>query len=116
MGSHGYRRLWPWESVFVDASVGLGIYGNIYAKELGQEVHEGRTRVEGAPYPPGRTSVLVVASWLLQLHLQVSRLSSSARNIIMKVLFRFESFWYSFSAKLKNREKQELALGSRLIG
>ena len=29
MGSHGYRRLRRWKSVFVDASIGLGIYGNI---------------------------------------------------------------------------------------
>ena len=29
MGSHGYRRLRRWKSVFVDASGGLGIYGNI---------------------------------------------------------------------------------------
>ena len=29
MGSHGYRRLRRWKSIFVDASVGLGIYGNI---------------------------------------------------------------------------------------
>ena len=29
MGSHGYRRLRRWKSVFVDASEGFGIYVNI---------------------------------------------------------------------------------------
>ena len=95
MGSHGYRRLRRWKSVFVDASGSLGIFGNIQAKELGQEGHGGPTRVGGTP------SVVVAASWLLQLHLQVSWLSSGPRKIIAKVLFRLDSVWYSFSAKLK---------------
>ena len=75
----------------------------------------GPTRV-GVPYPLGAPSILMAASWLLRLHLQVSWLSSSLRKIIAKVLFRLDSIWYSFSSKLKNKEKQELALGSRLIG
>ena len=53
MGSHGYRRLWQWKSVFVDAPIGLGIYGNIWAKELGQEVHEG-PQGWGRALPHGR--------------------------------------------------------------
>ena len=32
-----------------------------------------------------------------------------------KILFRLDSVWYSFSVKLKNKEKQKLALGSGLI-
>ena len=39
-----------------------------------------------------------------------------SKKINAKVLFRLDSVWYSFSAEHKNREKQELALGSRLIG
>ena len=62
MGSHGYRRLRRWKSAFVDSSGGLGIFGNIWAKELGQEVHEGPTRVGAAPYPLGMPCVLVAAS------------------------------------------------------
>ena len=65
MGSHGYRRLRRWKSVFMDAYGGLGIYGNIYAKELGQEVHERSTRVGARPTPLGTPSILVAASWLL---------------------------------------------------
>ena len=48
MGTKGLQR---WKSVFVDASGGLGIFGNIWAKELGEEVHEGPTRVGARPTP-----------------------------------------------------------------
>ena len=85
-------------------------------KELGQGVHEGPTRVGGVPYPLGVPSVLVAASWLLRLHLQVSWFGYGPRKIIAKVSFRLDSVWYSFSVKLKNKEKHKLALGSRLIG
>ena len=33
-----------------------------------------------------------------------------------KLARQLDSVWYSFSVKLKNKEKQKLALGSRLIG
>ena len=33
-----------------------------------------------------------------------------------KLVRQLDSVWYSFSVKLKNKEKQKLALGSRLIG
>jgi hypothetical protein len=33
MGSHGNRGLQWQKSIFVDASGGLGIFGNLYAKE-----------------------------------------------------------------------------------
>ena len=33
-----------------------------------------------------------------------------------KLARQLDSVWYSFSIKLKNKEKQKLALGSRLIG
>ena len=97
MGSHGYRRLRRWKSVFVDSAGGLGIYVNIQVKELGQDSHRGPTRVGGMP------SVLVAASWLLRLYLQVSWLSSGPRKIIAKVLFRLDSVWYSFCVKLKDK-------------
>ena len=69
-----------------------------------------------ALFPLGAAPELVATSWLFRLDLQVSRVSSSPRKIIVKVSFRLDSIWYSFSAKLKNREKHELALGTRLIG
>ena len=52
MGSHRYRRLRWWKSVFVALFDGFGIYDNIQAGEIGRCSHEGPTRVEGAPYPP----------------------------------------------------------------
>ena len=52
------------------------------------------------PTPLCAPSVLVAASWLLRLHLQVSWLSSGPRKIIAKVLFRLDSVWYSFSVEL----------------
>ena len=106
MGSHGYRRFRRWTSVFMDAYVGLGIYGNIQAKELGREDQGGGgTRVGVAP------SVLVAASWLLRLHLQVSWLSFGPSKIISKVLFHLDSVWYSFFVKLKNKEKTGSGIG-----
>ena len=48
----------------------------------------------------GVPSTHVAASRLLQLHLQVSWFASGPRKIIMKVSFRFDSVWYSFSVKL----------------
>ena len=62
----------------------------------------GAHEVGGVPYPLGAPSVLVAASWLLRLHLQVSWLSSGPRKIIAK----FYSVWYSLSAKLKNMENR----------
>ena len=116
MGSHWNRRLRRWKSVFVDASGGLGIYVNIQAKELGQATQGGHKGWGTRPTPMGAPSILVAASWLFRLDLQVSGVSSGPRKIIAKVSFRLDSVWYSFSTKLKNKEKHEPALGSRLIG
>ena len=95
------------------------LVGDIW-EYIGERIMSGSARGAnkggGAPYPLGVPSILVAASWLLRLHLQVSWLPSGPRNIIAKVLLCLDSVWYSFSVKLKNREKQELALGSRLIG
>ena len=67
-------------------------------------------------YPLGAPSCHVVSSWNSRLLFQVFWISFGPRKIIAKVSFRLDSVWYSFSAKLKNRGKHELALGSRLIG
>ena len=42
MGSHGYRRLWRWKSIFVNVSGRLGILG----------IYIGRIRVRGPPRGP----------------------------------------------------------------
>ena len=61
----------------------------------------------------GAPSVLVDASWVFRLDLQVSGVSSGPRKIIMKV---FIPFGIPFLRNSKIGEKQELVLGSRLIG
>ena len=114
MGSHGYRRLRRWKSVFMDSSGGLGIYGNIQAKELGQEGHRGPTRVGGA-LPPG-----------LALHprgcLVASPSSSPGLPGLLLVQERssqkFHSVWTPFSIPFLQNYKigKKLALGLRLIG
>ena len=93
-------------------------FGDIW-EYIGKIIRSGGARGAhkggGTPYPQCAPSVLVAASCLLRLHLQVSWLSSSSRKIIANVSFYLDSVWYSFSAKLKNKKKQKLALGSRLI-
>ena len=67
MGSHGYRRLRSWESVFVAPMDVFGIYGNICEYVGGRSRsggHQGAHKVGGAPYPLGAPSTLVEASWL----------------------------------------------------
>ena len=71
----------------------------------------GTHEVGGTPYPLGAPSTLVAASLSLRLHLQVSWFASSPRKIIAKVSFRLDSVWYSFSVKLKNKEKTETGTG-----
>ena len=100
----GGGKVFSWDPLVVWGY--LGIYRR---KNLVRRVTGGAHKGGGTP------SVLVAASWLLRLHPQVSWLSFGPRKIIAKVSFRLDSVWYSFSAKLKNKEKQELALGSRLI-
>ena len=80
--------------------------------EMGQKSPEAPTRVGARPTPVGAPSILVAASWLLRLHLQVSWLSFGPRKIIANVSFRLYSVWYSFSAKLKNKEK--IGIGTTL--
>ena len=52
MGSHGYRRLRRWKIVFVDASGGLGIFGDIW-EYIGVRIRSGGAR--GAHKGGGRT-------------------------------------------------------------
>ena len=70
----------------------------------------------GRTYPLGAPSCLVASSYSPRLQLQVFWIAFGTRKIIAKVSFRLASVWYSFSVKLKNKEKQKLVLGLRLIG
>ena len=56
--------------------------------------------LQGAHAVWGARSTLVAALLLLRLHLQVSWFAFGPKKIIAKVLFRLDSVWYSFSAKL----------------
>ena len=107
MGSHGYKRLRRRKSVFVDASVGLGIYGNIQAKKLGQGVHEGPTRVGACPTPRARPLSL----WLPRGSSDFISKSPGCLLVQEKSSRRFYYIWYSFSTKLKNKEKKESDTG-----
>ena len=49
MGSHGYRRLRWWRSVFMALLVGFGIFENIQEEEIGLCSHEGPTSVGARP-------------------------------------------------------------------
>ena len=80
------------------------------AKELGQKSPESSTRVEGAPLlPRGQPGTL-----LAQLFYSMAFFWS--KNKFREVSRQLDSVWYSFSVKFKNKEKQKVALGSRLIG
>ena len=65
MGSHGYRRLWRWKSVFVAFLIGFGIFENIQAEEIGRRRHGGATRVGARSTPLCTAFALVADSWLL---------------------------------------------------
>ena len=80
-----------------------------------QGSNEASTRQGGAPrgqthpHPRGRPGTLLAQFfysggffWSIKNHQKLAR--------------QLDSVWYSFSVKLKNKEKQKLALGSRLIG
>ena len=100
MGSHGYRRLRWQKSVFVDACGGLWIYGNIQAKELGQESPP-------SLWPPRGSSDFICKS-------------PGCLLVQEKSPRRFYSVWTTFDIPFlrnsKTRKKQKLALGPRLIG
>ena len=85
-------------------------------QELGQtELHRGPTSQGGAPYPPGRAplpcgalvALLVLPKLLGSLIVQKNR---------QKVSSCLDFCRYGFSAKPKTCRKQELALGTKLIG
>jgi len=99
MGSHEYRRLWQWKRGFVALS------------DVRRWSYEGPMRVGACLAPLGAPSCLMASSWSSRLRLQVFWFVFGPRKIITKVSFRLDSVWYSFSAKLKNKEKTETGTG-----
>ena len=97
---------------FLGVSVFIGIFGVGFT--LGGSPSHPRDRSPrpggGArPHPHGRPGTLLAQLfysggffWSIKNHQKLAR--------------QLDSVWYSFSVKLKNKEKHKLALGSRLIG
>ena len=74
--------------------------------------HEGGGRAQGggrAPLP--RASLVASLTWTPSLPG-----CFPSKYKFREVSGQLDSVWFSFSAILKNKEKQKLALGSRLIG
>ena len=111
MGSHGYRWLRWWKSVFVTAFGGLGIYGNIQVKELGQEGHGGAHKCGGGPYPWVRPP----SWWPPRGSSDFISKSPGCLLVQEKSSRRFHSVWtplvFIFCETLKQAKKQKLALG-----
>ena len=73
--------------------------------EIGGHAQGGRAR----PHPRGGLGTLLA-------HLQYSVGFFWSKNDLREISGQLDSVWFSFSAILKNKEKQKLTLGSRLIG
>ena len=91
---------------FSGVSVFIGIFG------------VGLTSGGSPSHPRGRGRALHPRGWLVTLlaHLCYSEGFFWSIKNHQKLARQLDSVWYSFSVKLKNKEKQKLALGSRLIG
>ena len=87
---------------FMEVSVFIVIFG----VGLTSGVSPSRPRVRGAPPP----------SWLWCGPLWNSVGFFWSKNDLREISGQLDYVWFSFSAILKNKEKQKLALGSRLIG
>ena len=71
----------------------------------GGHAQVGRAR----PHPRGGLGTLLA-------HLRYSVGFFWSKNNLREISGQLDSVWFSFSVILKNKEKQKLALGSRLIG
>ena len=90
----------------------MGIYGRKKYIDGSPGCPRGRGRAQGggrAPHPHGQPETLLV-------QLRYSMGFFWSKNKFREVSGQLDSVWFSFSAILKNKEKQKLALGSRLIG
>ena len=72
--------------------------------------HEAGGRAQrGAPHPRGQPETLLTQFFYFLAFFW-------SKNMLRQVSGQLDSVWFSFSVILKNKEKQKLALGSRLIG
>ena len=67
MGSHGYRRLWRWNQVFVVLLDGFRVRRYIQEEEVCRWSNVGPTRVEGAPGGQARPPTSWPPCWLLDI-------------------------------------------------
>jgi hypothetical protein len=68
------------------------------------------------PTPQGVPGRLVVPPWLLRSSPEASSVSSGPEKINPKFFLRLVFVWYYFPKKPKTCRKQQLALGTGLIG
>ena len=92
MGSHGYRRLRRWKSLFVDASIGLGIYGYIQAKNQARRCTMGPQGWGRALPPWAHPSSLWLPRGFSDLHSK----SSGCLLVQEKSSRKFYSVWTPF--------------------
>jgi hypothetical protein len=68
------------------------------------------------PTPQGVPHRLVVPPWLLRSSPKASSVSSGPEKINPKFFLRLDFVWYRFPKKPQTCRKQQLALGTELIG
>ena len=91
----------------------LGYKEYIWAKELGQETHEGPTRQGGAPYPLGAPSTFVAPPTSSPSLLVCFWSKKDHREIFIPFGLRLV---FLFCETLKQAKKQQFALGLGLVG
>ena len=84
-------------------------YKKYWNEKISEKSPEATTRMEGAPHARGGLGALLA-------HFRYSVGFFWSKHDLCEISAQLDSVWYSFFAKLKNKEKQKLALGSRLIG
>ena len=90
----------------------LKVWGYIRGVGVGNKSGGSMRRPRGrgrAPHPRGGLETLL-------FHVRYFVGFFWSKNNLRDFSGQLDSVWYSFSAILKNKEKQKLALGSRLIG
>ena len=96
----GFRRKGISNGIQRNETFGNVIFGtNVIQRTWSgrQAINEEATR-QGA-HPGGAPSTLVAASWFSWRRVQVSWILSDEKITFLKVLFRLDSVWYSFSSK-----------------
>ena len=105
MGSHGYKRLRWWKSVFIALLVGFGIFDNIYAEEIGPWCHEGPTMVGVRP----------LSSWMPRGFPDLYSKSSGCLLVQEDSSRKFHPIWIPFGIPFlrnpKTREKTGTGTG-----